>query len=148
MARTPDPNQQSSPIPSLSNKGLRRRLASGFGAQSLTMLVIVGERVVLLPLYLYAWGLDTFEDYAVLAAAAGLIRLADFGTSSYYSASLRLSLAAGKLREFERHLATGLGIYLCIVVLGLAFSAGFFALPIVGILELSSLDETEASTIF
>ncbi|MDF2764684.1 MAG: hypothetical protein K0S81_1678 [Rhodospirillales bacterium] len=130
------------------NVGLGRRLVSGFGAQTLTMIVMVGERFLMVPLFLYAWGLTLFEDYSLMVAAAGLVRLIDFGMESYYSASLRLSFSSGRMEEFQRHIAIGMGIYLSIICVALLLSTAFLLLPVTSLLGLSGLSESNASLVF
>jgi O-antigen/teichoic acid export membrane protein len=129
------------------NLGLRRRLVLGFGAQTLTIVVLVGERFLMVPLFLYAWGLNLYEDYLLLGAAVGFVRLVDFGMESYYSASLRLSFAAGRYEEFERHIATGLGIYLIVVFAALSVSTSFIWLPVTEYLGLSGFSEPDATIV-
>jgi O-antigen/teichoic acid export membrane protein len=98
-----------------SNAGLHRRLAFGFGAQALTMVVLMGERVLMVPLFLAAWGVALYEDWLFLGAIAGFVRLLDLGMEWHFGNALRLSLAAGRRDLFDRSLHVGIGCYFTVM---------------------------------
>jgi hypothetical protein len=56
--------------------GLLRRLAAGAGAQGLSSAVLLAGQLLSVPVLLGAWGADTYADWLVLSAAAGLLELA------------------------------------------------------------------------
>jgi O-antigen/teichoic acid export membrane protein len=95
----------------LGNRGLGKRLLFGFGAQALTMLVEIAQSIFMVSLYLYAWGVRRYEDWLVIGAAAGFVRMFDLGMEFHFGNSLRLSLAAGDKDKFDRSLAIGMTCY-------------------------------------
>jgi O-antigen/teichoic acid export membrane protein len=131
------------------NKGLGKRLAFGFGAQLLTLFVHTGEHFLMVPLYLYAWDVQVYEDWLLLGAAAGaLIRFLDFGLERYYSATLRMSYAAEQWDTFNRQLAAGLGLYLLIVCVSALAVTAFVLLPVRSLFGLTAMSASEAAVVF
>lgn len=112
------------------------------------MLVEMVERFLMVSLYLYSWGIDRYEDWLVIGAAAGMTRLFDFGMEYHFGNALRLSLAAGDRKRFERSLATGLSCYAIVMIaIVLLISAVVWLAPVSGLLGSSVLNATEVSMV-
>lgn len=90
--------------------GLIRRLALGFGVLGGGFLATTALQIVLVPVFLAAWGAERYADWLVLQAAAALVVLADPGLHGQ-AVALRLAAARGDAAGFQRVLSTGLGAY-------------------------------------
>jgi O-antigen/teichoic acid export membrane protein len=131
-----------------SNVGLHRRLAFGFGAQALTLVVLMIERIIMVPLYLAAWGVALYEDWLFLGAIAGFLRLLDLGMEWHFGNALRLSLAAGRHDLFHRSLAVGIGCYFAVMaVAGAALTVMILILLPGGVIETAVLSSDTAKLV-
>lgn len=125
--------------------GLARRLALGFGAQGMTLVLLTLLQFLLVPAFLSAWPTALYADWLVLYAAAGLLSLADFGLQGYFTNALRLAWACGRAARFHRVLGTGLAAYALLVaaLAGTVLAAGAAAdLP--ALLGVTALAEASA----
>jgi hypothetical protein len=130
-------------------RGLRRRLALGYGAQGLFLAVRVLEQIVLVPVFLAAWGTELYRDWLVLYASAGFLPLLDLGMTFYFRNALRAAWARGDRAGFERLLQVRLGLYagLLLVVAPLAVGAGS-VLVAQGAIDLHAIAPHDASAVF
>lgn len=124
---------QSSFIPG--RDGLVRRLALGFGVLGSGFLATTALQIVLVPVFLAAWGAERYADWLVLQAASALVVLADLGLHGQ-AVALRLAAARGDAGGFQRILSAGLGAYgllSAMVVVLLTFVVVLDAAAIVGV---------------
>jgi O-antigen/teichoic acid export membrane protein len=106
-------------------RGLRRRLLLGFAAQGFTSFVVIGQQLVLIPIFLIFWGNGVYSDWLVLAAAADCLRLIEFGFHFHAGNLLRMAWARGELAQYKRALKVGLAVYS--VILG---ASGLLLFPL------------------
>jgi hypothetical protein len=96
-----------------------------------TFVALFVESIVLVPLFIDAWGPSTYQGWVVLYSAGQFLILADFGTTYYFDNSIRMAWAAGKQVEYRRNVALGFGCYFvlfavsCVCLLLFALSPGF-----------------------
>ncbi len=78
------------------------------GAKLLHNALQFGRRFVLVPLFLWAWGAQTYGEWLALAAAVGSLSLLNIGMHNYVANRLRQCYARGQRRAFVRFLHSGL----------------------------------------
>lgn len=153
--RASSPTEDASPtpakaqaIPPVRNAGLGRRLVFGFGAQALTMLVEIVQQILMVPLFLYSWGVGKYEDWLLIGAAANFTRLFDFGMEFHFGNALRLSLAAGDRAKFDRSLSIGMTCYAAVsLFLVASISIIAWLIDLTGLLNISTLSARDVSAI-
>lgn len=128
------------------NRGLRRRLAFGISSQFLTTAVLIGSRFLLVPLYLYAWGVDGFADWLVLMAASMAASFWALGQQWRYGNALREAWAHRDVPRFEDVFGAAQSFWL-LMLLGLiaALSGFLLAFDVTALLNLRTLGRLEAS---
>ena len=91
---------------------------------------MVGQ-LVLVPIFLAAWGEVRYGEWLTLSAMAAQIALVDFGVQTYVVNRLNQSYAKGELGEYTRILHSALYWSLCVSAIALVVTAGaIFLLPI------------------
>lgn len=100
--------------------GLKRRLASGIGAQGVTFALMLVLQFLIVPVYLSRWTTDVYADWLVLQATTNLLLMADLGFQGHLTNGLRLSWARGDAGRFRRIVRAGLGAYAILMALGAA----------------------------
>lgn len=92
--------------------GLRARLIKGLGASALGQVLVLGSRIVLVPLFLSAWGVDRYGWWLVVASVVAYVAFADVGGQVYILNRLTAAFARGDEALFRRILHTGLALFL------------------------------------
>jgi O-antigen/teichoic acid export membrane protein len=122
-------------------RGLGRRLFTNYTFQLLNQAIRIGEQILLVPLFIAAWGADLYRDWIEIYAIVGFAILCNFGLESYFGNLFLRNAARGDDRAVERQLAISL---LCALVIGsalaLTVAAGAFAFDLRSILHIGSLD--------
>lgn len=90
---------------------------ANFGAQALSLLVTLLERLIVVGLLLRGWGADVYAGWTVLLAAAGSLSLADLGMALYFGNLWQKAQARGERDELQRSLGVSLSIYLALAIL-------------------------------
>jgi O-antigen/teichoic acid export membrane protein len=90
---------------------------ANFGAQALSLLVTLLERLIVVGLLLRGWGADVYAGWTVLLAAAGSLSLADLGMALYFGNLWQKAQARGERDELQRALGVSLSIYLALAIL-------------------------------
>lgn len=116
------------PLAGFVRNGVARRLVLGLGVQGLTFVVQVLLQFLSVPICLSSWGAAVYGDWLVLAAAGGLLMMADLGVAGHLSNGLRAAWARGEQAAGQRILQAGLGAYALLLSVLLAVLAGVMAL--------------------
>jgi len=98
---------------------MRRRAGLNFAAQSLSLILSFGERLVVVGMLVRAWGAETYAGWAVLLSAAGALGFAELGMNVYFGNLWQAARARGEDAALQRALGLSLSIYL---VLGAALA--------------------------
>lgn len=101
--------------------GMRGRILRGTGAGVIGQLLNIVGRLLLVPLFLAAWGAPAYGEWLMLSSAAAWLALGDLGGQVYFVNRLTAEWARNSPSEFERTLSTGLLLFLLV-------PAGLFAL--------------------
>ena len=120
-----------------------RRLGFGLGISIFKMIARSSYTVLLVPLFLRAWGPDTYGRWLALTAILAYITLLNFGGQSYIGNLLTLDVAHKDTEGYKRHLSEAMSFFILMSVvvlcgLGLLMMLPQLRLPgIQGVLTLS-----------
>jgi hypothetical protein len=89
-----------------------RRVGLNFGAQTMSLLVSLADRLLIVGILLRAWGPDRYADWSVLLATASTLGLAEFGLNIYFGNAWQAAHLRGNKTEFQRLLSVAVLCYL------------------------------------
>jgi O-antigen/teichoic acid export membrane protein len=105
----------------------------------------VVQQILLVPFYLKAWGVETYNDWLLIGAGVSLIGIFDTGTQPYFSGLLQETFVRGDLAAFSRAARTAAFNYLMIVLtVVLAFALSYFAVDWLTVLGIARMDGSQA----
>lgn len=107
---------------------MRKRLIQGIGANFLAQSITLASRVLLVPLFLTAWGVRVYGEWLLLSSVVAYLSLTDLGGQLYIVNRLTQAYALGDVPQFRKILHTGLALFL---ILPLAVFLGFLGLMLV-----------------
>jgi len=90
---------------------MRGRVLRAVGADMLGQVLNIGVRLVLVPLYLSAWGAEAYGEWLIMTAVAGWFSLGDLGGQLYFVNRLTAEWAEGNHDIFQRVLTTGVAVF-------------------------------------
>jgi O-antigen/teichoic acid export membrane protein len=96
---------------------------ANFGAQALSLVSSLLERLIVVGLLLRFWGADVYAGWAVLLSAAGTLSLADLGMALYFGNLWQKTQARGETAELQRALGVSQFLYLALVLVLVAGGA-------------------------
>jgi O-antigen/teichoic acid export membrane protein len=99
-----------------------KRIIQGVGANFLGQFISLASRVLLVPLFLTAWGVKVYGEWLLLTSIVAYLSLTDLGGQLYIVNRLTQAHAQDNLPLFRKILHTGLALFL---VLPLAVFLGF-----------------------
>jgi O-antigen/teichoic acid export membrane protein len=91
-----------------------KRLFRGVGANFLGQLINMASRIVLVPLFLLAWGADIYGEWLLLSSMVTYLSLTDMGAQLYIVNRLTQAHAQRDKDQFRKILHTGLALFLII----------------------------------
>src|SRR5256885_14110719 len=97
------------------------RLVRGTDASGLNQAISGLQSIVLVPLFLRAWGTETYGQWVALTALVGYLSLLDLGGQSYVGNILAMSHARGDEEKFRSTLSDGVSLYVALGLVGFAF---------------------------
>ena len=103
----------------------RRRLAVNYFFQLVVQVVRILEQLVLVPLYLAAWGTEIYRDWVVLYSIMIFLMSCNFGTETYFGNRFIEFAGRGDRDAFRRELKTAL---FCTLAVGAAVLTVAYAL--------------------
>ena len=124
---------------------LARRLFSNYVFQTMNWGVRLVEQLVLIPLYIYAWGPIYYKDWIVLYALVAFLGWCTLGTDEYFGNLFLHDVSVGDSAALRRRMKTGLFTALCVtgLIFGLLYGALFVG-DLRSLLDLSQMDEGTA----
>jgi O-antigen/teichoic acid export membrane protein len=114
---------------------LIKRLGLGVGSSALSQAINAFQTVVLLPLFLRAWGSDVYGHWLALTSFTSYLALLDFGGQTYIGNLLAMSAAKQDWNDFRRILSQGLSLFLFLsttvltLLIGCVALATYFLVP-------------------
>ena len=96
---------------------MRDRILRSFGADALGQALNICIRILLVPLFLKAWGAEGYGEWLILTAIIGWFNLGDFGAQLYFINRMTAEWARGRLEIFQALLSTGLVFLISISII-------------------------------
>lgn len=124
---------------------LMRRLFSNYIFQMMNWGVRLVEQLVLIPLYIYAWGPIFYKDWIVLYALVGFLGWCTLGTDEYFGNMFLRDVSVGDFGALRQRVR--MGLFAALVVTLLIFASLYGALAagdLRRLLGLSVMDERTA----
>ncbi len=124
---------------------LVRRLFGNYLFQTMNLGVRFVDQLLLIPLFMFAWGIDLYHDWLVITAGIFLLSWCTFGIDDYFG-NLFLRLASiGDWAELRRQMHIALFVATLIsLALGATLYGALLILPLAGVLKLSAMGESTA----
>lgn len=91
-----------------------KRLIQGIGANFLGQMINIASRVLLVPLFLTAWGAEVYGEWLLLSSVVAYLSLTDLGGQVYIVNRLTQAYAQRDLPLFRQILHTGLSLFLIV----------------------------------
>jgi O-antigen/teichoic acid export membrane protein len=100
-----------------------RRICLGVGSSALAQLIAALQAIILVPLFLRAWGADAYSQWLTLTALISYLSLLDLGGQNYIGNLLAVYHARGDAESFQNALSEGISLFafvgsLALLVLG------------------------------
>lgn len=96
--------------------GLINRLLKGIGANFLGQLINIASRIVLVPLFLLAWGADIYGEWLLLSSMVAYLSLTEMGAQLYIVNLLTQDYARRDYDHFCKVLHTGMALFLIVPI--------------------------------
>ena len=115
-----------------------KRLIQGFGANFLTQILNLASRVLLVPLFLAAWGTNVYGEWLLLTSIVAYLSLTDMGGQLYIINRLTQAYAQRDLPLFRKILHTGFSLFLIIpLTVFVIFVVVIFFFPLGSLLQIT-----------
>ena len=92
------------------------RLFKGIGANFLGQVINIASKIVLVPLFLLAWGADIYGEWLLLSSMVAYLSLTEMGAQLYIVNRMTQAYAHRDNDQFCKILHTGLALFLIIPV--------------------------------
>lgn len=122
---------------------MRKRIFQGISAIFVGQLINFATRILLVPLFLRAWGTDIYGEWLALTSIATYISITDFGGQLYVVNRLTQLHAQNNIHEFRRTLHTGLVLFFAAPILVLilfTFISIWLPLGAIGVVKTSHFE--------
>ncbi len=91
-----------------------RRLMQGLTSSVLSQVIGLAQALLLVPLYLRAWGATGYGSWLAAVAAVSYLALLDLGGQSYIGNRLAQAFARGDAEDFQRTLSSALSFFVAL----------------------------------
>lgn len=91
-----------------------KRLIKGIGAKFLGQIINIASRILLVPLFLLAWGANIYGEWLLLSSMVAYLGLTDMGGATYIGNRMTQAFAHRDTELFRKILHTGLALFLAI----------------------------------
>lgn len=119
-----------SPVPA---QPALRRLLLGIGSSGMSQVIAAAQPILLVPLFLRAWGANEYGRWLVLTALVSYLSLLDLGGQNYIGNLLAIDHAQGKREAFREKLSEGVSLFVFIAIAALIF----LVIVLFGLMDLS-----------
>ncbi len=75
-----------------------RSMSAQMASQGLRIV----QQILLVPFFLRAWGVDLYNDWLLMAAAAGILSILDGGMQPYFSRLLQERMVRNEVAAYRR----------------------------------------------
>jgi O-antigen/teichoic acid export membrane protein len=108
----------------LSRRGLSARIMRAMSAQMAAQALRIVQQILLVPLFLRAWGIDIYTDWLVIGASVSFAGILDGGMQAYFSGLLQERLMKGDTAGYRRAARIAGFNYLVVILFALVVAAG------------------------
>lgn len=98
-----------------------RRLLPGIGSSAMSQLISAAQPILLVPLFLRAWGAEEYGRWLILSALVSYLSMLDLGGQNYIGNLLAIDYGQGKKEAFREKLSEGVSLFTFIALAGLIF---------------------------
>jgi O-antigen/teichoic acid export membrane protein len=95
--------------------GTKRRLFWSVGAQFIAIALRVVQQLVLVPVLIWGWGAELYQDWIIVFSATASLSMFDLGMQIYFNNALQIAWSRQDIRAYRRLIATGFGTYAVIL---------------------------------
>jgi O-antigen/teichoic acid export membrane protein len=99
--------------------GLGARLMRSLSAQMASQGVRIVQQILLVPFFLRAWGIDLYNDWLLMVAAAGILSILDGGMQPYFSGLLQERMVRNETAAYRRAVRVANFNYVAVIVIAL-----------------------------
>src|SRR5512134_2975736 len=82
--------------------GIFHRIVTGLASTSLYQIIAAAQSILLVPLFLRAWGTNGYGDWLTLTALVSYLGLMDLGGQNYIGNLLAFDYTRGEEADFRR----------------------------------------------
>lgn len=123
---------------------MRGRILRGVGAGIIGQVLNVVGRLLLIPMFLHAWGAALYGEWLILSSAVAILALSDFGGQVYFVNRLTAEWARAEHEKFQTTLSTGFLVFLALpTIFALPLILAGLFLPLSSWLGLKLLDDSQ-----
>src|SRR5262249_26929422 len=142
---TMSPDSSSANATTARGARLARRLVSNYVFQTMNWGVRLVEQLLLIPLYITAWGTVFYKDWIILYALVAFLGWCTLGTDEYFGNLFLHSVSVGDRAALRRQMRTGLFTAMAVTVLIFALLYGaLLTTDLPHLLGLEAIDEGTA----
>ena len=98
-------------FPVISGSHTFRRLLLGIGSSGMSQVIAAVQAILLVPLFLRAWGADGYGRWLVLTALVSYFSMLDLGGQNYIGNLLAIDYAQGKKEAFRDKLSESVSLF-------------------------------------
>lgn len=100
---------------------LTTRLTKGLASAALGQSISIVSSILLVSLFLRAWGTDVYGRWLYLTSFISYLQLLDFGGQNYFGNMLAREFIRGNEDGFKDRFSEGVSLFSCIALIGLFF---------------------------
>jgi len=105
------------------------RLWRGLGSSALAQVIAAGNAILMVPLFLWAWGAQGYGRWISLTAMLSYLTLLDLGGQNFIGNILTDAYIRGDERKFRQYSSEGVSLFVFISTVGFVFMLGFLMIP-------------------
>jgi O-antigen/teichoic acid export membrane protein len=116
----------------ISIRGISRRIILGVGSAGLGQLIAAGQAILLVPLFLHAWGTGGYGHWLGLTAIISFLNLLDLGGQNYIANLMAIDYSRNDYQNFRKKLSQGVSFFIVLsfVLLTLLILFLFIIIPL------------------
>lgn len=106
-----------------------RRVLLGIGSSGMSQVIAAADSILLVPLFLRAWGADGYGKWLILTALVAYLTLLDLGGRNYIGNLLTMEYVRGNEGKFRERLSEGVSLFVLIALGGFCLLGIVLSLP-------------------
>ena len=127
------PSTLAPPIPLIAGSNTFRRIVTGLASTSLYQIIVAAQSILLVPLFLRAWGADGYGHWLTLTAFVSYLGLVDLGGQNYIGNLLAFEYTRGNVSGFRARLAEGVSLFSLAALVSFLILGAVLAHPVLSL---------------